>query len=67
MSGTFPHVGLPLPIDFTGTRKKGIMDVSALAGVTCIIHLAGANVAERWTNRHKHAILNSRVQSTQTL
>jgi|DEB0MinimDraft_3_1074331.scaffolds.fasta_scaffold00797_2 uncharacterized protein len=55
------------PHRFYWNPQEGHMDVSALAGVTCIIHLAGANVAERWTNRHKHAILNSRVQSTQTL
>ena len=46
---------------------EGSMDAEALIGVTHVIHLAGANVAERWTARHKAAILDSRVKGSATL
>lgn len=48
--------------------KKNIIDHNAIAAADYIIHLAGANVAEkRWTNNRKAEILNSRVQSGQLL
>ncbi|WP_019038887.1 TIGR01777 family oxidoreductase [Psychroflexus tropicus] len=43
------------------------LDVEALKGVSKIINLAGASVAQRWTPSHKKAILNSRVDSLHTL
>ena len=36
-------------------------------GVSTIINLAGASVAKRWTSSHKKAILNSRLDSLNTL
>jgi uncharacterized protein (TIGR01777 family) len=46
----------------------GTFDEGALAGVTTVVHLAGAGVAdERWTAARKKEILDSRVQSTQLL
>ncbi|HYW50558.1 MAG TPA: TIGR01777 family oxidoreductase, partial [Gemmatimonadaceae bacterium] len=38
-----------------------------LAGVDAVIHLAGANVGERWTEAHKREILRSRELGTRTL
>lgn len=38
------------------------IDLSAFEGVTSIIHLAGATVAQRWTTGAKADILGSRVQ-----
>ncbi len=44
------------------------MDEKALEGVSAIVHLAGAGVADaRWTSRRKKEIMDSRVQSTQLL
>ncbi len=44
--------------------QKAEIDSAALDGVTDIIHLAGAGIAdERWTNERKELIINSRVKS----
>lgn len=44
------------------------LDVEALKGVHHIIHLAGANIAEkRWTDLRKKQIIDSRVLSTRLL
>ncbi|MBL0310960.1 MAG: TIGR01777 family protein [Bacteroidetes bacterium] len=46
----------------------GKMDERALDGVSAIIHLAGANIAEkRWTKSRKQEILDSRVNSAQMI
>lgn len=48
-------------------RKKEI-DLKALSGVTSIIHLAGAGIADRrWTRRRKKRIISSRVDSAKLL
>lgn len=52
---------------FWDVKKKSI-DANAIAAADYIIHLAGANVAEkRWSNNRKAEILNSRVDSGQLL
>ncbi len=44
------------------------IDVQAVAQADCIIHLAGASVAQkRWTTKRKKEIVNSRIQSTALL
>ena len=49
---------------FTWDIQKGEIDTAALDGVTDIIHLAGAGIAdERWTEKRKEIIVNSRVKS----
>lgn len=40
------------------------LDAKQLAGVTAVVHLAGAPIAERWTDAHKTAIRESRVRGT---
>jgi len=57
----------PAPNRFHWDPSRGTLDPQALQGVTHIIHLAGANVAERWTAQHNAAILDSRVKSSATL
>ena len=48
--------------------KSGFVDLSALAGVDAIIHLAGVGVGDkRWTKRYKSEILNSRLLGTTTI
>jgi len=47
---------------------KGSLDEEAIRGADCIIHLAGAGVAdERWTAGRKKEILESRTQSSRLL
>ncbi len=41
--------------------------VQALAGADAVVHLAGENVAQRWTERAKRAIRESRVVGTRNL
>ncbi|MFL0162415.1 TIGR01777 family oxidoreductase [Aquirufa salirivi] len=54
--------------DFHWDPSIGEMDSRALEGVDAIIHLAGAGIAEkRWTESRKEELIQSRVQSSQTL
>ena len=46
---------------------KRTMNMAALQGVDCIIHLAGSPVAKRWTARHFQSMHNSRVGGALTL
>lgn len=43
------------------------IDINCFEGVNAIINLAGNNVAHRWTERYKEAILDSRINSLRTL
>jgi uncharacterized protein (TIGR01777 family) len=45
----------------------GILDPGALNGIDAAVHLAGENIAGRWTDAKKKAILESRVSGTRTL
>ena len=42
---------------------KGEIDEKAFDGVTAIINLAGASIAERWTDDYKKIILDSRTET----
>lgn len=53
--------------DVQWNPADGRLDPAALEGVDVVIHLAGANVGERWTATHKRAILESRVAGTRLL
>lgn len=53
---------------FVWDPAKGTMDTAALSGVTTIIHLAGAGIAdERWSEKRKKEIRDSRINSTRLL
>jgi len=43
------------------------IDLDCFKDVSVIINLVGANVASRWTSSYKQEIIDSRVQSAQTL
>lgn len=45
----------------------GTIDASALEGLDAIVHLAGASIGGRWTDKRKAAIMSSRVESTRLL
>ena len=48
--------------------QTGFVDLTALAGVDAIIHLAGVGVGDkRWTKKYKSEILNSRLLGTTTI
>ena len=47
---------------------KGIVDLNVLEKATAIVNLAGAGVGDRrWSKKYKKLILDSRVNSTETL
>jgi uncharacterized protein len=50
--------------DIRWDPARGTLDAKALEGVDAVIHLAGENVAQRWSAAAKARIRDSRVQST---
>ena len=53
---------------FQWDTQAKLMDVAALEGVTTIINLAGAGIADkRWTDSRKKILLDSRLDSIATL
>ena len=53
--------------DIGWDASTGRLDPAHLAGIDAVVHLAGANVGERWTPEHKREILSSREQGTRTI
>ncbi len=51
----------------TWDPDAGQIDSQALEGHDAVIHLAGANVGERWSESYKKDILQSRVKGTRLL
>ncbi len=47
--------------------EHGRIDAGALAGVDCVVHLAGESVAQRWSRSAKQRILDSRVKGAELL
>lgn len=47
--------------------QAGSLDAKSLEGVDAVVHLAGENIAERWTSEKKTRIRDSRVKSTRLL
>ena len=45
----------------------GSIDANAFEGVDAVVHLAGENIAERWTAAKKANIRDSRIKGTQVL
>lgn len=52
---------------FYWDTEKQLIDLDCFQDVSGIINLAGAPIAKRWTDSYKKVIINSRVQSLQTL
>jgi hypothetical protein len=53
---------------YTWDVEKQTIEKEAVLNADYIIHLAGANIAEkRWTNKRKEEVLNSRQQSAQLI
>ncbi|MGB3728051.1 MAG: TIGR01777 family oxidoreductase [Thermodesulfobacteriota bacterium] len=47
--------------------EKGEIDIDALQNLDAVVHLAGENIAGRWTDQKKARIENSRVLGTKLL
>lgn len=47
--------------------EAGELDPSSLENVDAVIHLAGASIANRWTDSYKKEIIDSRVKSAKLL
>lgn len=58
---------IPNATGFLWNPKKESIDTACFESVDCIVHLAGATVSKRWTSAYKKEIIDSRIQSTQTL
>lgn len=54
-------------IGFYWNPQEGKIDENCIFGVDAIIHLAGANIAKRWTNAYKQEIIESRTLSAELL
>jgi uncharacterized protein (TIGR01777 family) len=52
---------------FHWNPREGSMDEKALEGVDTVVHLAGSTINQPWTEKGKKDIIDSRVESTQTL
>jgi len=50
--------------DVRWSIEDGSIEEDKLSGVDAVIHLAGANISERWTDEHKRRIRESRVKGT---
>lgn len=56
------------PDEISWDPAKGTIDLAALNGVDGVVHLAGAGVGDhRWSDSYKREILDSRVDSTNTI
>lgn len=58
------RIGRGADADVRWNPAAGEIDQAACAGIEAFVHLAGANVGERWTAAHKREILDSRVLGT---
>lgn len=47
--------------------EAGTLDTTSLEGLDAVVHLAGENIAGRWTARKKSRIYDSRVKGTRLL
>jgi hypothetical protein len=58
------RIGRGAESDVRWDPSAGVLDAAGCAGVDAFVHLAGANVGERWTPAHRRAIRDSRVLGT---
>ncbi len=53
--------------DIRWDPMEGEIDKQGLAGTDAVVHLAGENIAKRWTDKQKRLIRDSRVRGTTLL
>jgi uncharacterized protein (TIGR01777 family) len=56
--------GSPVPGEVAWDPAAGRMDAASLEGTDAVVHLAGENIAGRWTKEKKERIRASRVDGT---
>jgi uncharacterized protein (TIGR01777 family) len=59
--------GDPGPGEVSWDPAAGRLNATDLQGVEGVVHLAGVGIFSRWTDAHKRAVLDSRVQGTSLL
>ena len=52
---------------FYWNPAEGEIDTACFDGVDAIVNLSGANIAKRWTESYKEAIMNSRIDTANIL
>ena len=55
------------PNEIAWSPADGTIDAAALAGVDAFVNLSGENIGQRWNERRKTEILESRVRTTELL
>jgi uncharacterized protein (TIGR01777 family) len=60
-------VGRGANSDVQWSPDRDELDAKLLEGLDAVVHLAGARIDVRWTQRQRHEIRDSRVRSTQLL
>ena len=55
------------PEEVSWDPAAGRLDPADLAGVDAVVNLAGASISSLWTSSQRKAIMQSRVQATETL
>lgn len=58
------RIGRGADADVRWDPSAGAIDAAGCAGIDAFVHLAGANVGERWTPAHRREIRDSRVLGT---
>ncbi len=58
------RIGRGPDADVRWNPAAGALDAAACAGIEAFVHLAGANVGQRWTTAHRREIRDSRVAGT---
>jgi uncharacterized protein (TIGR01777 family) len=53
--------------DFVWDPLRGQMDTGAIDGVEAVVHLAGENIGQRWTEERKQRMWRSRVEGARLL
>ena len=53
--------------EFYWNLKEKFIDEKAFENLNCIIHLAGANISERWSDSYKRELFTSRVDTANLL
>ncbi len=59
--------GAPKDAQVYWNPAAGELDVAALEGIEAVVHLAGENIAQRWSQENKTRIVVSRTDSTRLL
>lgn len=58
------RIGRGAESDVRWNPSAGALDAAGCSGIDAFVHLAGANVGERWTPAHRREIRDSRVLGT---